>query len=54
MYNRVLIVDDDPGIRETISQIIEELGYAPDTASDGLEALAMLNTALIYAYSPIS
>ncbi len=44
MYNRVLIVDDDPGIRETISQIIEELGYAPDTASDGLEALAMLDT----------
>ena len=44
MYNRILIVDDDPGIRETISQIIEELGYAPDTASDGLEALAMLDT----------
>ncbi|MGD0211223.1 MAG: HD domain-containing phosphohydrolase [Desulfomonilia bacterium] len=44
MYNRVLIVDDDPGIRETISQIIEELGYAPETASDGLEALAMLDT----------
>ncbi len=44
MYNRVLIVDDDPGIRETISQIIEELGYNPDTAADGLEALAMLDT----------
>lgn len=44
MYNRVLIVDDDPGIRETISQIIEELGYAPDTAPDGLEALALLDT----------
>lgn len=44
MYNRVLIVDDDPGIRETISQIIEELGYVPYTASDGLDALAMLDT----------
>lgn len=44
MYNRVLIVDDDPGIRETISQIIEELGYDPDTAADGLDALAMLDT----------
>ncbi len=43
MYDRVLIVDDDPGIRETISQIIEELGYDPDTASDGLDALAMLD-----------
>jgi response regulator RpfG family c-di-GMP phosphodiesterase len=44
MNNRVLIVDDDPGIRETISQIIEELGYDPDTAADGLDALAMLDT----------
>jgi response regulator RpfG family c-di-GMP phosphodiesterase len=44
MYNRVLIVDDDPGIRETISQIIEDLGYDPDTAADGLDALAMLDT----------
>ena len=44
MYNRVLIVDDDPGTRETISQIIEELGYDPDTAADGLDALAMLDT----------
>ncbi len=44
MYNRVLIVDDDPGIRETISQIIKELGYDPDTAADGLDALAMLDT----------
>ncbi len=30
MNNKVLIVDDDPGIRETISQIIEELGYTSE------------------------
>jgi len=44
MDNRVLIVDDDPGIRDTISQIIQELGYDPDTASDGLEALVQLDS----------
>lgn len=44
MNNKVLIVDDDPGIRETISQMIEGLGYAPETASDGFDALAMLES----------
>lgn len=44
MDNRVLIVDDDPGIRETISQLIEELGYGCDTAPDGPEALVMLDS----------
>lgn len=43
MYNRVLIVDDDPGIRDTISQIIEELGYDPETAADGMDALELLD-----------
>jgi response regulator RpfG family c-di-GMP phosphodiesterase len=44
MNNKVLIVDDDPGIRETIAQIIEELGYASETASDGLDALSILDS----------
>ena len=44
MNDRVLIVDDDPGIRETISQIIGELGYTCNTASDGHDALAMLDS----------
>jgi response regulator RpfG family c-di-GMP phosphodiesterase len=44
MNNKVLIVDDDPGIRETIAQIIEELGYSSQTASDGPEALSMLDS----------
>jgi len=44
MNDRVLIVDDDPGIRETISQIIGELGYSCNTASDGHDALAMLDS----------
>jgi response regulator RpfG family c-di-GMP phosphodiesterase len=44
MNDRVLIVDDDPGIRETISQILEELGYGCDTAPDGQDALVMLDS----------
>ncbi len=44
MFNRVLIVDDDPGIRDTISQIIEELGYDPETAADGMDALELLDS----------
>lgn len=44
MNDRVLVVDDDPGIRETIAQLIEELGYGCETAPDGLEALALLDT----------
>jgi putative nucleotidyltransferase with HDIG domain len=42
MENRVLIVDDDPGIRQTISQLVEDLGYASSTAPDGPEALELL------------
>jgi response regulator RpfG family c-di-GMP phosphodiesterase len=44
MNDKVLIVDDDPGIRETISQIIEELGYTSETACDGFDALEMLES----------
>ncbi len=36
MNDRVLVVDDDPGIRDTIAQLIEELGYGCDCASDGI------------------
>jgi putative nucleotidyltransferase with HDIG domain len=44
MNDRVLVVDDDPGIRDTIAQLIEELGYGCDCASDGIDALSYLNT----------
>jgi response regulator RpfG family c-di-GMP phosphodiesterase len=44
MLNKVLIVDDDPGIRSTISDLIEELGYMAETASDGLDAIGLLDS----------
>jgi CheY-like chemotaxis protein len=42
---RVLVVDDDADIRETLTLVLEAEGYAVDTACDGLEALAKLRSA---------
>ncbi|MEO5968525.1 MAG: response regulator [Bdellovibrionia bacterium] len=41
----VLIIDDDLGIRETLSLILESQGYAVLTASDGQDALRILKGA---------
>lgn len=40
MPDRVLVVDDDPAIREAVRDVLEGEGIAVDTAADGLEALA--------------
>ena len=39
---RVLVVDDDPLIRDTMSEILEESGYHVATAAHGGEALRLL------------
>jgi two-component system nitrogen regulation response regulator NtrX len=36
---RILIVDDDESIRKTLAAILEEEGYAVDTAENGKEAI---------------
>ena len=36
---KILIVDDEPEIRESLSTILSDKGYYCDTASTGLEAL---------------
>ena len=38
----ILLVDDDPQVRATISRGLEELGYRVRQAEGGLEALAIL------------
>jgi putative nucleotidyltransferase with HDIG domain len=43
MPEKVLIVDDDPGIRSTIAELIQELGYDSETAADGLDAVGLLD-----------
>jgi len=40
---KVLIVDDDPGIRDALSDLVRLLGYSTYTAEDGLNAMQFLN-----------
>jgi DNA-binding response OmpR family regulator len=36
---KILLVDDDPGIRVMLSRVLNDAGYAVECASDGNEAL---------------
>jgi two-component system response regulator HydG len=40
---RILVVDDDPDIRDNLSDILSDLGYSVDTAHDGLAALELVS-----------
>jgi two-component system nitrogen regulation response regulator NtrX len=40
---RVLVVDDEPGIRNSLSGVLQDEGYEVDCAADGESCLAMLN-----------
>lgn len=44
MADRILIVEQEEVLRETISSILTTAGYQSRTAADGLEALAVLNS----------
>ncbi len=46
MSARILIVDDDPNIREVIGFALEKSGYATSFAADGLAALEAARTTL--------
>jgi len=39
---QVLVVDDEPAIRETVATLLEEEGYRVRRAKDGVEALSTL------------
>jgi len=41
----ILIVDDDPDIREYLSTFFQDNGYATETAKDGVEASARVEQA---------
>ena len=40
---RVLVVDDDPSVRETLGELLQAFGHQVSTASDYAEAAAMLD-----------
>jgi len=42
MTEKILVVDDDPDMRDALTIILESRGYQIVTAQDGLEALANL------------
>ena len=42
---RILVVDDEPMLRETLAQVLSEEGYVVDTATDGVEALDRVRAA---------
>jgi DNA-binding response OmpR family regulator len=42
---RVLVVDDEPMVRETLGQVLAEEGYVVDLAVDGASALASVRAA---------
>jgi CheY-like chemotaxis protein len=46
MPPHILIVDDDPAIRETIAEVLEDEGYAVEVATNGAEGLAAIDRAL--------
>jgi CheY-like chemotaxis protein len=39
---RILVVDDDAGIRESLAELLTDEGYRVTTANNGAEALALL------------
>lgn len=39
---RVLVVDDEPDIRETIVEVLQDNGFEAEGVADGIEALARL------------
>ncbi len=42
MNKKVMVVDDDIGVQETLEAILEFEGYAVTSARDGIEALTLL------------
>jgi len=41
----ILVIDDDPSIRDLIQALLENFGYTSDTAENGREAVAKLSQA---------
>jgi CheY-like chemotaxis protein len=42
LLHRILVVDDDPVIRESLEQALEDRGYEVESAANGMEALSVV------------
>ena len=42
MRHKVLVVEDDFGVRESLADVLSDAGYEVACAADGIEALALL------------
>jgi two-component system response regulator PilR (NtrC family) len=42
MAHAILVADDEPGIRESLAEVLRDAGYRVETAADGTSALAAL------------
>lgn len=43
LKRQVLVIDDDPGVRDSVAMLLMSAGYDVATAEDGLAALSHLN-----------
>jgi CheY-like chemotaxis protein len=48
LSRRILLVDDDRGLRHVLSALLQQAGHQVETASDGPEALEMLGGAAVF------
>ena len=44
---RILVVDDEPNIRDVLKMLLEEDGYEVETADNGRRAIEMLENAAL-------
>lgn len=44
---RILVVDDDEGVRQTVAELLAYEGYEVETARDGADGLRQLSTGLL-------
>ncbi len=42
MGGRILVVDDDVSLRQSVARVLEDEGYTVDHATDGVNALALV------------
>jgi CheY-like chemotaxis protein len=49
---RILIVDDDPGMRQTVAMLLASKGYEIATAEDGFDALSQMKKGFLKSSFP--